>query len=88
MSLERSMLDWFMVLELLVLPDRFMFIEPDRSVEGDWFVLPACVPDDVPGLSTGPRAAGVSVELLIVEAFGGLDCAKAVPAVRRAMAAT
>lgn len=71
-----------MLLELPMLPDLFVFIEPD------WFMVPDRVVDDVPGLSTGPRAAGVGVELLIVEALGLLDCAKAVPAVRRATAAT
>jgi hypothetical protein len=81
--LERSML-----LELFMLPELFMFAEPARFIEPDWLTVLGCVVDDVPGLSTGPLAEGVGVELLSVEALGLLDCAKAVPAVRRATAAT
>ena len=42
---------------------------------------------DSAGASAGPVTEGVGVELLIIELPLLLDCAKAVPAVRSAMAA-
>jgi hypothetical protein len=91
-------LDWFMLLEPMLEPLLPEFIEPEfiepEEPEPDLFII---VPDDVPAdvrgaPSAAPWAAGVGVELLMVEplAPAAPDCAwaKAVPAVSKAMAAT